>query len=202
VASLEIDLPTTALILVDFTNGLLGVDMEPYSGQDTLANAVRLAEAFRAREGFVVLTCGAPPTPVNPGSQSVAPPAPIFERDMSPLAKVGQIPDAGVIASDLGPMPGDYVVRKPTWSAFWATDLGYQLHRRGIRTVVVGGIATNFGAEGTGRDARGQGYSVIFVEDAMRAITLDEHRHSCAYTLPMTGRVRTTAEVVGALETS
>jgi nicotinamidase-related amidase len=199
--SVSLDPSSTALVLVDFFNGLLGIEMHPYTGEQVLDNAVALAEAFREREALTVLTVGAANPPVG-GSYVSAPPTPVLERDMSPLAGVAKVPDWQAFPEKLGPKPADHVVRKATWSAFFGTDLDFQLRRRGVRTVVLGGIATNFGAEGTGRDARALGYSVIFVEDAMRAITDDEHRHSVRYTMPMIGRVRSTQEILDGLGTA
>lgn len=192
-----LDPSSTALVLVDFFNGLLGIDMHPYTGEQILDNGVQLAEAFRARDALTVLTVGAMNPPPS-AAYSAAPPAPVFERDMSPLAGVAKVPDWRSFPEALGPKPGDYVMTKFSWSAFHGTDLDFQLRRRGVNTIVLGGIATNFGAEGTGRDARALGYSVIFVEDAMRAITDEEHQHSVRYTLPMIGRVRSAKEVLDA----
>jgi nicotinamidase-related amidase len=195
----KLDLPTTALVLVDFTNGLLGIDMHPHSGKEVLSNATQLADEFRAREGFVVLTANALNGPVSGQYQQSAPPPPVFDRDMSPLAGMVRIENWSDLPAELGPRPGDHIIRKAVWSAFHGTDLDFQLRRRGITTLLLAGIATNFGAEGTGRDARALGYSVIFLEDAMRAITVEEHAHACRWTLPMIGRVRSTAEILEAM---
>jgi nicotinamidase-related amidase len=201
VPSAPIDPSSSSLVLVDFFNGLLGVEMHPYTGAQVLDNAVLLADAFREKGALTVLTVGATNPPVG-GSYDAAPPTSVFERDMSPLAGVAKVPDWQSFPEKLGPKPGDHVLRKFTWSAFFGTDLDFQLRRRGVRTVVLGGIATNFGAEGTGRDARALGYSVVFVEDAMRAITEEEHRHSVRYTMPMIGRVRSTQEILDGLAAS
>lgn len=196
--SVSLDASSSALVLVDFFNGLLGVEMHPYTGEQVLAKGVALADAFRERDALTVLTAGAANPPVG-GSYVSAPPTSVFERDMSPLAGVAQVPDWQAFPEALGPKASDHVLRKFTWSAFLGTDLDFQLRRRGVHTVVVGGIATNFGAEGTGRDARALGYSVVFVEDAMRAITDEEHQHSVRFTMPMIGRVRPTQVILDGL---
>lgn len=195
--SIDLDLETTALVLVDLNNGLLSVDMQPHSAETVLGNGVALAQAFRAQGCTVVLTTTALPAPPTERVRPV-PPGPA-ERDMSALAKVATVPDWHVLADDLDLQPGDVVIRKPTWSAFFATDLDLQLRRRGIRTLVLGGVATNFGVEGTGRDARALGYGVILAEDAARALTAEEHAASVTYSFPMMGRVRSTADLVAAV---
>jgi nicotinamidase-related amidase len=54
--------------------------------------------------------------------------------------------------------------------AFHGTALDQQLRRRGIRTVIMGGIATNFGVESTARAAFDHGYALVFAHDAMSSI--------------------------------
>ena len=47
----------------------------------------------------------------------------------------------------------DILVTKRQWGAFYGTDLDLQLRRRGIKSVVLGGISTNIGVESTARAA-------------------------------------------------
>jgi nicotinamidase-related amidase len=171
--------------------------MAPHSAETVVANTTQLADAFREQGATVVLTGPALPPPPNVRAQAQVPPG--IERDMSPLAKVMSVPNWSAIAEGVGPKDGDIVIKKSTWSAFFGTDLDLQLRRRGVRTLVVGGIATNFGVESTARDARAHGYAVVLAEDAARAITREEHEHSIAYTFPMLGRVRSTADIVAAV---
>src|SRR3546814_10758135 len=55
--------------------------------------------------------------------------------------------------------PTDLRITKHQWGAFYGTDLDLQLRRRRIETVVIGGIATNFGVESTARAAHEHGYA-------------------------------------------
>ena len=41
------------------------------------------------------------------------------------------------------PQPADLAITKKQWGAFYGTELDLQLRRRGIRCIVLGGIATN-----------------------------------------------------------
>src|SRR3546814_5683902 len=61
--------------------------------------------------------------------------------------------------------PTDLRITKHQWGAFYGTDLDLQLRRRRIETVVIGGIATNFGVESTARAAHDHGYAPVLVED-------------------------------------
>jgi nicotinamidase-related amidase len=94
---------------------------------------------------------------------------------------------------------GDLIVTKRQWGAFYGTDLEQHLRRRGIRTIVIGGIATNFGVESTARAAFDQGYEVVFAEDAMSSVSAEVHEFPIKNVFPRMGRVRTVEQIVKAL---
>lgn len=108
-------------------------------------------------------------------------------------------PDWDLLAPDLGHDERDIRITKHQWGAFYGTELDLQLRQRGVRTIVLGGIATNFGVESTARDAYERGYSLVFVEDAMAGITADAHTFARETIFPRLGRVRTTQDVFDAL---
>lgn len=83
--------------------------------------------------------------------------------------------------------------------AFYGTDLDLQLRRRGLKTIVLCGIATEFGVESTARDAYERGYEQVFAEDAMTGRSAESHANSVTHVFPRMGRVRSTAEIVAAL---
>jgi nicotinamidase/pyrazinamidase len=56
------------------------------------------------------------------------------------------------------------------YSAFNGTDLAAQLRARGVRRVVVCGLATDYCVLNTVIDARELGFDVLIVPDAMRAV--------------------------------
>jgi nicotinamidase-related amidase len=101
-------------------------------------------------------------------------------------------PEVGVAASDI-------VITKRQWGAFYGTELDLQLRRRGIDTIVLGGIATHVGVESTARAAFEHGYQQIFVEDAMSDLHADTHESTFRYVFPRIGRIRSTEEVLAAL---
>jgi nicotinamidase-related amidase len=93
-------------------------------------------------------------------------------------------------------------VTKRQWGAFYGTDLDLQLRRRDIRTIIMAGIATNFGVESTARDAQERGYELIFAEDAISSMSVEMHRFPVENIFPVMGRVRSTEEILGALKAS
>ena len=99
----------------------------------------------------------------------------------------------------LGPQPGDLVITKRQWGAFHGTELDLQLRRRGVRTIVLGGISTNIGVESTARSAYEHGYAQILVEDAMAGASAAMHEFTVKNIFPRLGRVRSTADVLAVL---
>jgi nicotinamidase-related amidase len=89
----------------------------------------------------------------------------------------------------------DILVTKHQWGAFYGTDLDVQLRRRGIRTVVIGGIATNMGVESTARQAHEHGYDVVIVEDATAGLSAEMHAFAITTIFPMLARVVTAGEI-------
>ena len=103
---------------------------------------------------------------------------------------------------EIGPKPGDHVVRKRQWGAFYGTDLDLQLRRRGVDTIILCGISTNYGVESTARDAYERGYNQIFVEDACTSRAAEDHAFPFRAIFPRIGIVRNTADVLKALQPS
>jgi nicotinamidase-related amidase len=155
-----------------------------------LARSVRLAERFRSAGGLVVLVR----VSFSPdGGDRLTPPT-----DEPPPPAATQ-PGWDEISPALGRDAKDIVITKRQWGAFYGTQLDLQLRRRGIRTIVIGGIATNFGVESTARDAFEHGYALVFVEDAMAGLSNEAHSFAIKTIFPRIGRIRSTEEVLNAM---
>ncbi len=179
----------TALVLIDLQQGI--VNMVPPGGADSvIANAAKLTARFRELGSAVVLVTVAYPS--GPAG---------FKPLTDSTATLPPNPPAGwdTYAPALGSAASDILVTKRQWGAFYGTDLDLQLRRRGIDTIVLGGIATNIGVESTARFAAELGYHQVFAEDAMRALDDEGHKVSVAKIFPRLGRVRATAQVLQAL---
>lgn len=66
----------------------------------------------------------------------------------------------------LQPQPGDMVIEKPRYSAFYNTALDSMLRARGIRNLAFCGIATNVCVESTLRDGYHREFFGVLIEDA------------------------------------
>ena len=67
---------------------------------------------------------------------------------------------------------------------------------RGIETVLVGGTVTNVCCESTARDAMMMDYATVMVEDALSAVTPEEHVQSLHNWMLFFGDVLPVAGVV------
>ena len=186
---IHLDPKQTALVLIDLQNGILSRQTAPHSASAVLARGVRLANAFRKAGALVVLVH----VSFSPdGADALKQPT-----DAGPMAGARD-PDWDVISPELGRGENDIVITKRQWGAFYGTPLDMQLRRRGIKTIVIGGIATNFGVESTARDAYEHGYGLVFVEDAMAGLSDTVHGFAISNSFPRLGRVRSTEEVLRA----
>ena len=187
---LTLDPTTTALVLIDLQRGIVDGDKFPHASEMVVSRGAHLAAAFRARNALVVLVN------VDLGANGELFPSPTADM---PRPVRTYPPEFSALVPELGRQPTDVTVTKHQPNAFYCTDLEVQLRRRNIRTIVLGGIATNLGVEGTARGAHERGFEQVFVHDAMTARALVLHEHTVTHFLPTIGRVRTTAEVIAAL---
>jgi len=189
-ADLSLAPTTTALIVIDLQRGIVARPAAPHSSSEVVERCARLAEAFRREKAVVILVHVAfsddDRDRLKPVADSAAPSGPLP-------------PDWSEIVPEIGPHPGDIVIAKRQWGAFYGTGLEVQLRRRGVHTLVFGGIATNFGVESTARDAYERGFEQIFVEDAMSGLTAGAHEFAVTTIFPRMGRVRSTDDVLAAI---
>lgn len=190
-APFEIDRGSTALVVIDLQKGIAGRTTAPLAAGEVIANASKIADAFRRKRMPVFL--------VRVDSNDEVRLKPV--ADQQPWAGMGQLPkDFSEIVPEMGPKDGDVVVTKKQWGAFYGTDLDLQLRRRGMRTIVLCGISTNIGVESTARFAYEYGYQQVFASDAMAAMSAEEHLASVERIFKRIGRVRTTSQILAALD--
>lgn len=190
-ADLSLDPYTTALIAIDLQHGIVGLDTVPHKAPQIVTNAARIAKALRAKGGFCafvrVTNAADGADALRPTTDIVPPPAPPRPSYWAEL-----VPELGIKDQDV-------VITKRQWGAFYGTDLDLHLRRRGIRTIILLGIATNIGVESTARDGYERGFDQVFVEDGCAALQAEAHKTSMQLFGRM-GRVRSTEQVLGALD--
>jgi nicotinamidase-related amidase len=188
---LKLDAAATALVLIDLQQGILPYAKAPYDAAAVLAHAAPLAAAFRAAKAPVVLVkVGFSADGGDALKALVDAPNPPGAPPANWMADTAELP----------PQPGDIHIVKRQWGAFHGTELDLQLRRRGIRTIVLAGIATAIGVESTARFAWELGYDIVFAEDATSGPDAAMHANSFEKVFPRLGRVRKTADVLAALQ--
>lgn len=182
-----LDPRTTALVLIDLQKGILARQLGPRSGAEVVETAKGLAGRFRQAGALVVLVNVAwsgdlRDVLAQPVDQPMPRPTEGYPADFSELAD-------GLFQL------GDLQITKRQWGAFHGTELDLQLRRRGIRTIVLGGVATNMGVESTGRQAWEQGYALVLAEDATTSRSAEMHAFAIRNIFPLISQVTLAAEI-------
>ncbi|MDB5692547.1 MAG: yecD [Alphaproteobacteria bacterium] len=179
---IALDPKRTALVLIDLQQGIASMPLAPRSGEEVVEIAKALAARFRAAGAPVILVhVGWAPDGADRPPRNVDRPSPVPPGGLPP-EWMELVPG---LAQD-----GDIRIHKRQWGAFTGTDLDLQLRRRGISTLVLAGIATNFGVESTARHAWELGYDLVIAEDATTSRAADLHDFAIANILPQIARIR------------
>lgn len=206
----DLDLDRTALIVVDMQNAfasrggmldLAGIDVRPAA--DAVANARLVCQAARtARVPVVYLTIGWPPDQSTAGGpDSPNPRKELALRLMRERPELkGKLLTFGTwdfaIVDDLTPEPSDTVIVKSRYSGFAGTELDSMLRSRGVRNLLMLGIASNVCVESTIRDAYFLEYWPVMVADATMPAGSAEIQRATVYNVSTFFGWVTTAEDV------
>jgi nicotinamidase-related amidase len=216
-ASFEIDLATTALIIIDMQEYFLN-PQSPFSrcmerkesglldyflkrSRTTVEpNLKRLLDCFRAHGSRVIFTTVASE---YPDGQDLSP---TFQRmNAEARQQIGDVihpprtdPWAR-ITDTLAPVENEAVVNKTTFGSFASTGLDGMLRNLGIETLVIGGVVTNRCVETTARGATDRGYRVILVDDGTATFSQEFQDMTMHSLMGAYGFVRTTDELLALL---
>lgn len=181
---MQLDAKNSALVLIDLQKGVLAMPVAPHPAAEVYERSKRLAQRFHAAKAPVVWVrvsfsadrADALRLPVDqPTNYEALPPG--WDEFPEP------------------PPASDIIVTKRQWGAFYGTELDLQLRRRGIRRIVLGGIATHIGVESTARNAAELGYELVIPEDICSSLNAETHAFSFKYVFPRIARV-TTSEAI------
>jgi nicotinamidase-related amidase len=188
----------TALIQIDMQKGIVSGD-KAHPTQPIIDNIASLQLAFRQAGLPVVIVhvepIGSPASVVRSEKNQ-------FSKDKAGQQQQVETMQAAHffdIVDPLIPKPGDLTITKETWNAFFNTPLHDELQQRNITGIVLCGISTSIGVEGTARSANEYGYNISFAIDAMTDNALDAHAYSLSYIFPRIGELGTTDEIIAKL---
>src|ERR1700733_13773759 len=191
---INLDPRTTALVLIDLQKPIVAMPLSPSSGKEVVTVCTSLAESFRKAGARVVLVNVAF---AKDFGDALRPPV---DEPFTPPP--GGLPEDWAELIDGLAQPTDLRVTKHQWGAFYGTDLDVQLRRRGIKSIVLGGIATNFGVESTAEQAWERGYEVVIAKDATSSRTAEMYNFSIKSILPRPSRTTNAASIGCNLEQS
>lgn len=152
-----IDPSTTALLIMDYQNGIIPMAPNPVQ---LLASARQAIDLIRSHGGTIgYVRVGFADASEIGGSMGKR------VGGTAALEHFGADHANTQIHADVAPEGGDIVVRKIRVGPFGSTDLDEQLQARGIDTLVLAGISTSGVVLSTVRDAHDRDYRLIVVAD-------------------------------------
>ena len=177
--------PRTALVVIDLQKGVVAFPtVHPF--RDVLSNNVRLVLTFRRAKLPVVLVTV---SFSEDGGDRLVPRSDVPRN--YPTA-----PDFAELVPELGPAPNDIRIVKRQPNAFYGTELDLQLRRRKVTGIVLTGVSTSSGVDGTARAALERGYNLTFASDAITDMDPAAHDFVMRKLFPRMGEVDTTDAIV------
>jgi nicotinamidase-related amidase len=183
----------TALVLIDLQKGILKMPVV-YPIKNVLEKSAHLVGAFR-KAGLPIVIVNVIPSN-KPGLE--------LRKDNNPTksitSSITSMSDFAEIADEIKTEATDIFITKGTWNAFFNTVLHEELQKRNITGIVLAGVSTSIGVEGTARAAGELAYNISFATDAMTDMKAEAHQNSINIIFPRLGEVGTTADISRKLE--
>ncbi|MFP6736786.1 MAG: isochorismatase family cysteine hydrolase [Rhodospirillales bacterium] len=197
----EFDPAATALLVVDMQNYFVSEDERTGCGpaREITPNINRLASALRAAGGQVVWIVTEATEEANESWSNFYE---THSEDGGAHRRKVMVPgqSAYEIWPQLEVLDGDTQFVKARYSAFLKApggDLEALLNTRGIKTLLVTGVATNVCCESTARDAMMVGFRTIMVSDGNAAYTAEFHEATMRNFISVFGDVHSTDDLLG-----
>ncbi len=164
---LKLNLKRAALLVIDMQSFFLEPDSPSFTcgGLAVLPNVKELISFFRSRKRPVIYTCHVHhPDGIDAG---------IMGWWWEGMCVEGT--EEAKVYPEIEPLPGEKIIYKHRYSAFYNTDLETILRCLKIEDLVISGIMTNMCCESTARDAYFRDYRIKFLADATGTVTEEMH---------------------------
>jgi nicotinamidase-related amidase len=182
-AGLDLDPQRTAVLAMDFQESIVA-NNATVRERGIVERVAGVLEGAR-RAGMLVVHVV---IEFREGYPEVSPRNPMFsglkQRGMFVAGQPGT-----AIHAPLRPQAGDLVVSRHRASAFYGSNLEPILRARGVDTLVLMGIATNWVVEAAARTASDLDYRVIVLEDCCASWSAEAHEFSIQQILSQIGEV-------------
>ena len=184
-----IDPGRTALLVMDYQNGIIGRldDAEPLLAR--VAHAIAVVRQLGGHIGYVRVA-------FDDADFDAIPPTSQFAALVANRGRAMHADSpATAVHESVAPEPGDIGVRKTRVGAFSTTDLDGQLRARQIDTLVLAGISTSGVVLSTVRDAADRDYRVFVLADTCADPVPGVHEFLTEKIFPRQAGVISTAEL-------
>jgi nicotinamidase-related amidase len=182
-----IDPATTALLVMDYQNGILDRFDDPAALLEPVKDTIARVRCSGGTVGYVRVAFADGEAPGGMMGRRIGREAAetMFHAD----APTTQVHD------EIAPQDGDIVVRKTRVGPFGTTDLNEQLRSRGVDTLILAGISTSGVVLSAVRDAHDRDYRLIVVSDLCADPEQDVHEFLIERILPRQAEVMTRDEL-------
>jgi ureidoacrylate peracid hydrolase len=199
------DGPSTAFVIVDMQNFFMkdGEMMCAPGARDIVPTVNRLAQAVRSAGGMVIWIVMEASEESREAWHNFHE---LFHADAAGrrFKSLGAKGEGYKLWPQMDVHAADQAVVKRRYSAFiqGSSEIEAVLRRRGIETVLVGGVATNVCCESTARDCMMRGFRTIMVADANASFTDAEHQGALLNFITYFGDVQSADEVIAHMRTA
>jgi nicotinamidase-related amidase len=204
-APFQVRLSSAAFLIVDLQNDFVrvGAPLEVPDARRTVAPIQEVTRVFRRAGRPVVYTrfvAGPQETLLWKWSPQIYPPVNCcrlgFRRFYQEL---GAERECVAIIDELAPEPGDPIVDKYGYGAFFRTNLEDVLASHRTDTVVIAGTVTQICVEETGRQSFHHGYRTVLLSDAVSSFDPQLHAATLKNFAMKFGRVMDSASLLQAV---
>ncbi len=174
-------LATAAFVIVDMQNDFVraGAPLEVEDARKTIGPITEITRLFRTSRRPIVYTrfvTGPTETLLWTWSPQIRPPVCCCRVGMRRrYADIGAERECTAVVDELPVVPGDYVVDKYGYGAFFRTHLIDILLSEKVDTVVVAGTVTQICVEETARQSFDHGFKTILLSDGVSSFAPDLH---------------------------
>jgi nicotinamidase-related amidase len=152
-----------ALLIIDMLNDFVlpGAPLRVPAATNIISSLEQKIEEARSRNRPVIYICDAH----DPDDREF--------QDWPPHAVVGT--QGAKVIDALAPKPGDILVKKKRYSAFFQTELDTALNNLEVNHLLITGVVTNICVLYTVADARARGYKVSVLKDCVAGLDPQDH---------------------------
>jgi nicotinamidase-related amidase len=177
-AQLDINVKTTALLVMDCQEGIVG-SLVPEEKEKLLRNLGKAIQAARAAGMTIIYIV----VQFREGYPEISEKNMVF-RAIKETKGLQEGTPGSRICAELSSKPGEVIVTKKRISAFSGSDLEALLRAKEVDTLVLTGVSTLGVVESTARFASDMDYRIIVLGDCCSDRDLEAHQAALKWFLP------------------